>query len=530
MSIWKKFGFSILTLLIIALFSAAMVILSVRSASFHLERANLAHKSYEAHLRLSADSLRLFNKFEALSYNPDRIEDSNYIDKVNELIDSVSSDLSLIRKIISDEILLVGDEEIEELEELAELQKLLFSAINDYRRVTQGGADGYNGNRYKNFVSELQTSLYSEVEEEVTEALDEEIREVEETLVEAEQTLGKLNLSAWFFMVIAIGSALLSVIVIYRNFYLPLKAVIAGAERFADGDYAHTINSSAGGEFAKVAIALNTGSTFALDRQKSLEGRNRELQRAVDEQTKDLRLTILKLEEQRRQRQQLLADVSHELRTPLTVIQGEADIALRGADKSSDVYKDALRRVSEAAKHTAQLVSDMLFISRKEVGKEKLQLEKTDICELVESTTAALKTALQKHDASVSIQRHTQKTSVSVDAKRIKQVFMILLENACMYGGRNIAIDLMDATDGLCITVKDDGFGIILEDQDRIFDRFFRGSNAAKRYEEGAGLGLPVAKSIIESHGGKISVESDAGKGTLFKIFLPTRTKLKAVS
>ncbi|NJN46852.1 MAG: sensor histidine kinase [Candidatus Competibacteraceae bacterium] len=107
---------------------------------------------------------------------------------------------------------------------------------------------------------------------------------------------------------------------------------------------------------------------------------------------------------------------------------------------------------------------------------------------------------------------------------------MILLENALRYGGSKIDVRLDRAPEGYLVAVSDNGPGMAEDEQARAFERFFRGSNAASRYGQGSGLGLPVAKAIVEAHGGKISLTSVPGQGLTVSFALPNRPPLKAVS
>ena len=115
------------------------------------------------------------------------------------------------------------------------------------------------------------------------------------------------------------------------------------------------------------------------------------------------------------------------------------------------------------------------------------------------------------------------------DPGRVRQVVMILLENARLYGGSQISVRLDDTPNGYAVSVSDNGTGLAEDDLAHVFERFFRGSNAALRYDGGAGLGLPVAKAIVETHGGQIALTSTPGEGVEARFTLPGRAYLAAV-
>ena len=217
-----------------------------------------------------------------------------------------------------------------------------------------------------------------------------------------------------------------------------------------------------------------------------------------------------------------MADVSHELRTPLTVIRGEADIALRG-EKKPEEYRQALNMVREAATHTARLVDDLLFVARHEAGETRLDLAEADLLTILQSVIGT-------NGAGATVTSSLEQAKMRCDAGRIRQALLILLENAQHYGGGKIEVRVDESPDGFRIAVEDDGPGLSDADKENAFERFFRGSNAAERYGDGAGLGLPVAKSIVESHGGSISLEDREGGGLSAVVMLPARVKLAVVS
>jgi two-component system, OmpR family, sensor kinase len=134
------------------------------------------------------------------------------------------------------------------------------------------------------------------------------------------------------------------------------------------------------------------------------------------------------------------------------------------------------------------------------------------------------------HGLSVMFLSELDTAVVLADPDRLRQVLMILLDNAQRYGGRQVEVGLTVSPGGYRIAVRDDGPGLIVEEQARVFERFFRGDNATQRYGAGVGLGLPVAKAIIEAHDGGIAIQSEAGQGVTVSVMLPGQPALRAVS
>ena len=526
MTLTNKIGLSYGILLLVAIICAILTLWAVMRSQFHLERTFLAHQSYEAHLRLSLNAEELFNEMEYAILSGDRSESATE----KRLIVAINEDVEFIRGVVSDEILLVGEEEIEELNEIAELKSRINQQILRYAELRETARADVNTMNVGPALAKIRAQRDPKITEEIQEALTGETAEVEEAREASLAMMARKSAIAVTLAIVAVLCAAYSILLILRELTIPLRKIVQGAQQFADGNFSHRINVSGDIELKKVADAVNNAARLAENRHMSLEHANSQLEKEVHARTSELRQTILSLEEQQIKRQQLLADVSHELRTPLTVIQGEADIALRGGEKEAATYIEALKRASEAAKHTAQLVNDVLFIGRQELGQAKLKLQRNDLVSLMKSTIESSRVFQDRRETAIEFDSDLEEAIVAIDANRMRQVIMVLLENACHYGGKHIWANISASPGGYSLSVRDDGPGISETEQSKVFERFFRGSNAGERYEAGTGLGLPVAKSIIEAHQGRISVSSIPGAGAEFSVYLPAKRVLRAVS
>ncbi|SDW18010.1 sensor histidine kinase, partial [Thiocapsa roseopersicina] len=287
-----------------------------------------------------------------------------------------------------------------------------------------------------------------------------------------------------------------------------------------------SLTALSGSELDGVARALNRLADEIAVREQGLETSNRRLETAVAERTADLERLLATLKDAEASRRRLLADVSHELRTPLTIIRGEADIALRGVDRPSAEYREALTRCRDAATHTARLVDDLLFIARRESHETRLVARVLDVAIFLPAVLADCRSLLESNGGSATLLSAVDQAMLRADPDRLRQVFLILLDNAVRHGGGQVTIGLDRIPDGYRISFTDAGPGLGPEDLAQVFQRFFRGSNAARGYESGVGLGLPVAKAIVEAHGGRIGVESRPGEGMTVRVDLPAEMPL----
>ncbi|MGD2025455.1 MAG: ATP-binding protein, partial [Methyloceanibacter sp.] len=276
-------------------------------------------------------------------------------------------------------------------------------------------------------------------------------------------------------------------------------------------------------EFAELGKSFNNMASDLQEHQKALQEARDNLETVVEERTEELRLaneSLRKIDETRRA---FFADISHELRTPLTVIRGEGEIALRGRNKRVAEYKHSIERIVEQAKHLSVLVGDLLFIARQGAGAAKLKIKPVDLTDLVESVVDDAKVIATNKDVGIEFTDDAPHKAIDGDPARLRQLLLILLDNAVRYSNSKGKVDVgLSRKNGVVeVEVSDTGVGIPSEDMDSIFERFRRAGNAAEANEEGLGLGLPVARAIVQAHGGNIDVKSQVGKGTSVLVTLP---------
>ncbi|HEY3062973.1 MAG TPA: HAMP domain-containing sensor histidine kinase [Chloroflexota bacterium] len=217
------------------------------------------------------------------------------------------------------------------------------------------------------------------------------------------------------------------------------------------------------------------------------------------------------LEAQRR----FVADSSHELRTPLTTVRSNAGLLLQRTDLAEEDRQAALRDIATESERMGRLVGDLLTLARADAGQQ-LQRAVVDLAGLLDEVVGQA----QRAYPSRSISAWTETAEMDGDAEALKQLLWIMLSNAAKYtrdGGR-IDLRLTCAGGSVVLAVADDGVGIPDGDEARIFDRFYR-ANAA-RSGEGAGLGLSIARWIVEQHGGTIVARNRAGGGAEFTVRL----------
>ena len=222
---------------------------------------------------------------------------------------------------------------------------------------------------------------------------------------------------------------------------------------------------------------------------------------------------------------QFITDASHELRTPLTTIRGNLELVRRMPDLSPDDRQDALRDAASEADRMTLLINDLLTLARAESSGNAAVVKKFAPVEIDSIVVEVFRLARERvmaqnmTDMTVKIDGITP-ALVSGDPLQLRQLLLILVDNALKYAPQgSLTLGMQTRGEKVQVTVSDTGPGISPEDLPHIFDRFYRASR--ERDREGSGLGLSIANTLVDQHGGTIEVASQLGKGTTFTITLP---------
>lgn len=218
-----------------------------------------------------------------------------------------------------------------------------------------------------------------------------------------------------------------------------------------------------------------------------------------------------------------LQDASHELKTPLTILEGEMSVALK-RQRSPEDYEAVLRSCLEEIERLTTIVHNLLTLARLDDRDIVLQRRRLDLAALACGVLEDMHILASQKSVRLSCEAASPVT-VSADGPFLRQVFINIIGNAVKYTseGGSVAVAVQQDNKGASVTVRDTGIGIRAEDIPFIFDRFYRAE--ASRSSTGFGLGLSIAKSIIEAHGGTIAATSELGRGSCFTITLPAHTR-----
>jgi two-component system OmpR family sensor kinase len=516
-------------LLAMSLSAAALAYWGVAQSHRYLTRSRISHEQLERQLQLSRHSQQLFKAWTdtLLTGMTDRPLGAAYLNKV------IESDLSALQDLFEKELTIVSSDEHRaesaEIDRLAAIRGEYQHTLDQLAEVEQLRSRGRPDVAWQNLIELLRGGIDQKLNELIEVAVADETAEVLRIDADAAKLLSRLERISQIHAVLAILTTLGLVILLVRGLRAPLAELLHGTRKLAEGDLSYRIAVSGRDEFAELGRSFNGMAADLQAHQKALEETHANLESLVEERTEELSKaneSLRKIDETRRA---FFADISHELRTPLTVIRGEGEISLRGRNKRITEYKQSMERIVEQAKHLSMLVNDLLFIARQGAGAAKLKLQSIDLNALIEKVCGDAKIIAHNKAVGITVANGTAHEMVRGDPARLRQLFMVLLDNAVRYSKSKGAIEVeIGRTNGeVTVSVSDTGIGIEPGELDEVFERFRRGGNAADMNEEGLGLGLPVAKAIVEAHKGRIEMRSKVGEGTTVLVTLPVETEGK---
>jgi signal transduction histidine kinase len=231
-----------------------------------------------------------------------------------------------------------------------------------------------------------------------------------------------------------------------------------------------------------------------------------------------------------RQVRELTANASHELRTPVSIIRTSAEIALLNARPTVESHRQALQQICAEAEKNSRLLDHMLMLARTGSGAQTLQFAGVSLGRSIRQPLAACRHLADAKNIEV-LWEEGEEIDLWADASHLNRLWLLLLDNAIKYtprGGRIIIRTYADSTDAPVCEISDTGIGIEARDLPYIFDRFFRAENARLAADVGAGLGLAIARWIVDVHEASLSVESTLDVGSTFRVKFQAQRRLPA--
>ena len=501
---------------------------SVQWFEYDVERITIANSVLNGYRTVSALGAQ---KLSLIQESVDKGEISD-LELWRDIDGSLKTAIAGIRQALAEENALQGpDQNIDDLAVLDELEGLIETIIGSGETIrlaleTPGGNDALAES--ERLLGEGTAEIFNELMDETLAARAKVVSDANtETISLAHYITGALPM----FMLALAGFTALIVWLFSRSLTRSVNVLYHGARAFTGGDLNHRIPQLQEKEFDRLGEAFNVMARELADHRTGMRDSNVRLEAIVEERTRALKSSNDMLAMVDENRRKLLADISHEFRTPLTVIRGEAEIAMRGKGKTKAEYQETLERIMDQADQTTRLVDDLLFIARADAGEPRLKVRPLSVGSLLDVVCADFTARAEQQEISIVHKPADDTAVVMGDDGRLRQVFSILLDNALRYSnaGDKVEVSLTRQAQEVVVTVRDSGIGLTKEEARQAFHRFFRGGKA-QNHARGTGLGLPVAKAIVEAHKGSITLEGEPDEGALATVVLPAEDKLRAVA
>ncbi|HWA89679.1 MAG TPA: ATP-binding protein [Rhizomicrobium sp.] len=242
-------------------------------------------------------------------------------------------------------------------------------------------------------------------------------------------------------------------------------------------------------------------------------------------------LALERAEAASRAKSQFLANMSHELRTPLNAILGFSElISSRAFSHDVEKHHEYAGLIHGSGQHLLTLINDVLDLAKIEAGGFELREAEIDLARLIEEAVGMMMPRAQTGGCLLSADIPRSLPFVRADERAVKQIVLNLLSNAIKFtqeGGWVSAFARLEPDGEIAFGVADSGIGIAIEDQMRVFQSFGQGRHDVAIMDKGTGLGLPIAKGLVEAHGGTIALESEVGAGTRVTVFLPATRAMR---
>ena len=288
-------------------------------------------------------------------------------------------------------------------------------------------------------------------------------------------------------LMLVLGAVLLSSTYCIRSVLNPVDQIIEKAKRIASGSYGAQIQTKYDDEIGELANTINEMS--------------------------------VKISQNEKMQAEFISQLSHELRTPLTVINGWSETLLANEDMDPDT-RQGMKIISSEAKRLTEMVMELLDFTRMQDGRVTLTVEPTDLRSEFEDTVFMYGSRLAQDGIELNYLENDQDIpEIPCDPKRLRQVFLKILDNASKHGGEGKKIDASSAREGGCggVRIRDYGPGIPEDEIPLVKKKFYKGSSKAR----GTGIGLAVCDEIVEMHGGTLTLENAPGGGTVVTVRLP---------
>ncbi len=502
-----------------------MVYLTIRGTDFYRQRVGLAHQQLAAMVELAKTA----NQYSEQITEVLLLGEREWPDFVAARAD-VETAFGVLERATRAEVgFLEGrrpaeaEQESDEFEQIALLRRLFGEIDRSVEHLVLLQDSGRRADALIVYREAIEKRLDAEFEQLLSAAVAGEHTEVDEAQAAAARLADRLTLALVLTAAMRLTVSIGAVFLMNRSLSGSIGRLMQGAAAIGEGHLAHRIAVAGNDELAVLSRRFNEMAAQIEDQRQRLVLVQRDLESQVQGRTGELQSANERLRHLDQSRVQFLADISHELRTPLTILRGEAEVSLRGAARSEPEYREALEQIVAQAAQMSALVDDLLFLARSEAGTIRFETRPVVLQEVLAAAMAAGQALTGSNRITLEKDWAEAPIRVQADPERLRQALVILVDNAIKYSDNADTVRVQARNDAgmAVVSVIDHGPGIPGEDLPYVFERFYRGEDGRCGERGGSGLGLSIARWIVEKHGGGISVVSEPDRRTEFRLRLP---------
>ena len=504
------------------LVQAATAYWLVQTAQHHEQRSRVAHDMLTRYTDVSADKQRL-----KVWYAQLLLTGNAALPTRDLLLVRLDSNIQALRKLSAGQTQLLGEGRlrlagVDNTDTLNVLEK---NFSNFKQRVIHAQTDRKPADSehiWTEMLSIFDMAETRDVRVLLAAAINQQSGLSQQADADADTVVRRGNVVLVIVMVLSCAAALAMAYYFVRQLKQPLEDLLLGTQRIkkeqSAGMQPITVPERSRDEFGQLAQSFNTMALEIHQTRLKDKAENSRLEAAVYERTAQLTNANAQLQAADARRRQLFADLSHELRTPATAILGEAEIALRGIDKSVADYRLSLGNIATTTRQLSQRVNELLLLAREQSMVADIKLDSVPFAPVLHEALAQTRSLAQGSGVAVDeVKASLPFTSVIVktDAAKLLQILMVLYDNAVRYTGTGgvVSTHVEVSDDAVDILIFDTGIGLDEGDAENIFQRNFRGVQARKMRSDGAGLGLAIAKNLADALGINISLKNQASIG-----------------
>lgn len=515
---------SLCVLLSIILVQSGMAFWAHQNSQFHTERNRVANQMFSEFVSLRADKQRL--KVWLAEYLLTEDANTQFRDTLFQRMQQQLQNLDQLA--IRDQLFSRDESDLQHIMQQVKVINLLetnLQTLEHALRTREIARYQSDAERWTALISLFDKFQDTDLAELLQQAISQQKLRAQSTESEALSAVVSVKRTILAIGLLGLVLAIILGLYLSRALSRPLQSLLQGTKQLQQGHFQHRIVEQGPAEFTELARQFNLMSGYIADYAQREKQSQLAAENLVAERTAQLQQALAQLHQAEYRQKQLLADISHELRTPATTIQGEAEVSLRGQAKSSSEYQESFQRILAASQQLSRRINDLLFLARGEDKLRQVQLSHLQLADFLQNLSDTVRHALPANFRIIEddLPSNIAPFSVLIDQEKFTAVLRIITENARQYADNRYQFYLHYALteSEVQITLADSGIGISEEDQQRVFERHYRGNSARQARPDGLGIGLCIAKGIIEAHDGTIRLTPNQPQGTAVLITLP---------